>query len=623
MARGTQLLKLVEMLRRRLEGDFVFTVDDATTLSVLRARLASDDPAEVCVALDLLEKAAPADLADLLLAETSNASAAVRRYAIERLLALRPETLHGIRQRISIDPEPSVRNVAMAAVGASGTADAARELVACLDDPDASVRRAALTVLFRLPIEETRALAVEAVTSLAQSARAADRALAAAVAGTNGLRELVVQLLSDANFSVRRAAIQAAGTLRDPTLRPALLENLLTPRFAQAAGLALAAEGDVALPSLEALLDPASETLVARRVVYVLRTIGSPAAMRALAARLDFPEVTVRGGILFALDRLGYVARSEAEREHVSLLMREEITDATWALAARRDLGKEKRLEPVRAALQSEVADARLRVLHLLAFVHDPVAIHRAALHLADRSKNKRAFAHEVLDLTLDGDERALVLPLVDEAPLTERLRRLEAADLDTAPQTAAQRMAEIARRAPRRLRRFTADVALWAAGHATRTARGDGAASEEKEMLLIEKVIVLKTVAMFERTADELVAEIASIVEVIEHRTGDVIFEKGDAGESMYIVVSGSVRVYDGEKTLRVLGEREIFGELALLDPEPRSASVAAAEDTRLFRLDGDLFSQLMAANVDIVRGVLHILCERLRATSATTGRP
>lgn len=141
--------------------------------------------------------------------------------------------------------------------------------------------------------------------------------------------------------------------------------------------------------------------------------------------------------------------------------------------------------------------------------------------------------------------------------------------------------------------------------------------------MLLIEKVIVLKTVAMFERTADELVAEIASIVEVIEHRKGDVIFEKGDAGESMYIVVSGSVRVYDGEKTLRVLGEREIFGELALLDPEPRSASVAAAEDTRLFRVDGDLFSQLMAANVDMVRGVLHILCERLRATSATTGRP
>ena len=89
-----------------------------------------------------------------------------------------------------------------------------------------------------------------------------------------------------------------------------------------------------------------------------------------------------------------------------------------------------------------------------------------------------------------------------------------------------------------------------------------------------------------------------------------------------MYIVASGRVRVFDGAATLSLLGEKEIFGELALLDPAPRSASVEAVEDSRLFRLDGDMFTQLMAANVDIVRGVLHVLCERLRRTSATSGR-
>jgi CRP-like cAMP-binding protein len=85
-----------------------------------------------------------------------------------------------------------------------------------------------------------------------------------------------------------------------------------------------------------------------------------------------------------------------------------------------------------------------------------------------------------------------------------------------------------------------------------------------------------------------------------------------------MYIVVSGSVRVFDGATTLSVLGVREIFGELALLDPAPRSASVVAVEETRLFRLDGDVFAQLMAGSLDIVRGVLHVLCDRLRKTSA-----
>jgi len=81
-----------------------------------------------------------------------------------------------------------------------------------------------------------------------------------------------------------------------------------------------------------------------------------------------------------------------------------------------------------------------------------------------------------------------------------------------------------------------------------------------------------------------------------------------------MYVIVEGRVRVYDGERTIANLGERDIFGELALLDPEPRFASVAAETDTRLFRLDREAFLELMSGNIEIVRGVLHVLCERLR---------
>lgn len=139
--------------------------------------------------------------------------------------------------------------------------------------------------------------------------------------------------------------------------------------------------------------------------------------------------------------------------------------------------------------------------------------------------------------------------------------------------------------------------------------------------MLLIEKVIILKMVPMFARTSEEVLAEIAAIFEEVEYRAGEMIFAKGDEGDSMYIVVHGRVRVFDAEVDLSVLGEKEIFGELALLDPQPRSASVMALDDTRLFRLDGDTFSQLMAGNLDIVRGVLHVLCDRLRRTSAAAG--
>jgi CRP-like cAMP-binding protein len=68
-------------------------------------------------------------------------------------------------------------------------------------------------------------------------------------------------------------------------------------------------------------------------------------------------------------------------------------------------------------------------------------------------------------------------------------------------------------------------------------------------------------------------------------------------------------VRVFDQDRTFARLAERDIFGELALLDPEPRSASIAAERETRLFRLDREAFLELLAGNVEIVHGVLQVL--------------
>lgn len=601
--------KLVEMLRRRIEGQFTFTFDDATTLDTLRSHLDGGDPAETCVALRLLEKAAPADLSDILLAQTESSAPAVRRYALERLLELEPERLRHIRRRISVDPEPAVRGVAVRISGLEPTDTAVEELTSYLDDPDELVRRAAFAMLLERPDDHSQRAGRAALAKLAASDVPSERALAARVAGTHGVRELVVALLSDIDFRVRRAAITGAGALHDPTLRPVLMQHLVQPRFAQAAGFALAAEGDAALESLGVLFAPSADALLLRRIVYVHRLIGTPAAMRALAKHIDFPEVTVRGRVLRALDRLGWSAVTAADRDLVMRVLRSEASDTAWALAARRDLEGALALDVVRRALDEDTAAARTRILHLLSFVHDRRAVERAVVHLAAHSKDKRAFAHEVLELLLSSEERALVLRffLPDE----------HGDDRSGTPRRTNELLDEIIQRPARCLRRWTRDAALWVKDAARAGKR------EEMDMLLIEKIILLKTVAMFEHTPEELVAEVASIVEVVDYPKGQKIFEKGDAGESMYIVVSGEVRVHDGERTLSLLGEREIFGELALLDPEPRSASVVTTRETKLFRLDGDLFTQLMAANVDIVRGVLHVLCERLRMTSAAPGRP
>jgi hypothetical protein len=134
-----------------------------------------------------------------------------------------------------------------------------------------------------------------------------------------------------------------------------------------------------------------------------------------------------------------------------------------------------------------------------------------------------------------------------------------------------------------------------------------------------IEKVIILKTVTLFAEVPDEVLADVAAILDEVEVKAGETIFEKGDIGRCMYIIIDGDVRVHDGELTIALLGERDIFGELAVLDMEPRSASVTAVGDTRLFRLDQDALYELMADRIEVARGVIRVLCRFLRSRTAS----
>ena len=129
-----------------------------------------------------------------------------------------------------------------------------------------------------------------------------------------------------------------------------------------------------------------------------------------------------------------------------------------------------------------------------------------------------------------------------------------------------------------------------------------------------IEKVILLKDVELFAETPDELLAEVAGLLTEVELPAGQAVFQKGDPGDSLYIVVSGRVRVHDGDYMLNVLGESEVFGEMALLEPEPRMAGVTTETDALLLRLDGEPFFELIDTRSEVARGIIRVLSRRLR---------
>lgn len=129
-----------------------------------------------------------------------------------------------------------------------------------------------------------------------------------------------------------------------------------------------------------------------------------------------------------------------------------------------------------------------------------------------------------------------------------------------------------------------------------------------------MERVIVLKNTRLFAQTPENVLSSIAPIMKEVTYNEGREIFAKGDLGDSMYIIYTGQIGIYDGKKQLALFDKGEIFGELALLDTEPRSATTVAETDALVFRIDQEDFFELMEERDEILRNVLRILCQRIR---------
>lgn len=132
--------------------------------------------------------------------------------------------------------------------------------------------------------------------------------------------------------------------------------------------------------------------------------------------------------------------------------------------------------------------------------------------------------------------------------------------------------------------------------------------------LLTIEKVIILKSVSIFSDISERGLIEVAAALEELQVEAEQTIFEKGDSGSSLYIIVEGRMKIHDRDKTIAILGAGEVFGELAALDPEPRMASATATEPGLLLRMGHSEQDELMAEHPEVAFGIIRVLCRRLR---------
>jgi CRP/FNR family cyclic AMP-dependent transcriptional regulator len=146
---------------------------------------------------------------------------------------------------------------------------------------------------------------------------------------------------------------------------------------------------------------------------------------------------------------------------------------------------------------------------------------------------------------------------------------------------------------------------------------------ADPNRLLLVEKVLILKSLSIFSDTPEHILADLAPLMEEEEYEKDTLIFGEGEMGDCMYIIHQGEVKIHKENVTLAVLKEKEVFGELALLDPEPRSASATTISDCILFRIDQEPLYEVIDIRPEVARGFIKILCKRLRAQNEKSIRP
>ena len=131
---------------------------------------------------------------------------------------------------------------------------------------------------------------------------------------------------------------------------------------------------------------------------------------------------------------------------------------------------------------------------------------------------------------------------------------------------------------------------------------------------MVLEKILLLKSLSIFEETPETILIEVSDILEEIEVSAEKNIFKSGETGNAMYIICNGEIKIHEGENLLATLKENDFFGELSLLDTETRSASATALTDAFLLKLDQEPFFELMESRPEVARGIIKTLCKRLR---------
>lgn len=132
----------------------------------------------------------------------------------------------------------------------------------------------------------------------------------------------------------------------------------------------------------------------------------------------------------------------------------------------------------------------------------------------------------------------------------------------------------------------------------------------------------VLARAGIFQGVSPDAIATLTSHLQPASFPLGHIVFHEGDAGDQLYIITSGKVKIgrsgpHDKESLIAILGPADMFGELALFDPGPRTSTVTTLTKVEALTMDRSALHFWISARPEIAEQLLRVLARRLRRTN------
>jgi hypothetical protein len=603
---------------------------DADAVHALGEELARDDPDRAALAAEVLGLSAAKTAPQALRAGREHPHPEVRRATLRAHTRLADPALDAHLVDALDDDDRDVRRDALRTLRTRPRLDdAARDalrLASARDDDPTFATTARIALLERELDGEARGAALRPFLADSSSLAPALDALDLASVSARGVQSELARRLADAANDPDAALLVAATAirLRLASLLPDVVRLLKDPRTAAPAARLLASLGEEGLVGPSRAGSATMDASMSRLAGRLAERADAPVAEALVLRLLQHPDEDIRRHAVEALGAsVARGARPPLAAELVTPLLERELERAyhlysILAGLAHDDGHPDWEVDDEFAFLAYEVElrieRTRRDVLALLVLTGQRRLVDAVEVGRRRPTAQRDAQVAELLELGLPRELARRVVPLFERLSLRERVEaasRMRLLD-ERAFESPLDAILALGDPHLRRCARLTYG-ARWPREHG----RSAGAAAEDRDDAMVplyERLRFLRSVPLFRELGSDDVLQLAERVEQLERRQGELVFAKGDPGEDLYLVVRGRVAIVDGDTTLTELGERELFGELAVLDHQTRSADALCTADTVLLRLRGADVDELLERRPKAMREIVRVLARRLR---------